>query len=74
MAQLAGLFPILEGKTVALPADWSAIAPHAGHELFARVLLAVIGLHLAGWLFHLLRRDGVAGRMWFGVRRSGRAG
>lgn len=71
MAQLAGLFPILEGKAVALPSDWSAIAPHAGHELFARVLLAVLLLHVAGFVFHAVRRDGVPGRMWFGARRAG---
>jgi cytochrome b561 len=70
MAQFAGLFPILQGQPVTLPTDWSAIAPHAGHELFALVLLAVLGLHVAGWLFHLVRRDGVAGRMWFGKRTS----
>ena len=70
MAQLAGLFPILEGKAVTLPTDWSAIAPQAGHELFARVLLAVLALHVAGFVYHLVRRDG-AGRMWFGARRAG---
>lgn len=70
MAQLAGLFPILEGKAAALPADWSTIAPHAGHELFARLLLAVLALHVAGYLYHLLRRDGMAGRMWFGARTT----
>jgi cytochrome b561 len=69
-AQLAGLFPILEGKPVTLPTDWSTIAPHAGHELFARVIVAVIGLHLAGWLYHAVRRDGTAARMWFGARRA----
>lgn len=69
MAQLAGLFPLLEGKPVSLPEDWSAIAPHAGHELFANVLIAMIALHLAGALYHMVKRDGVARRMWFGARK-----
>lgn len=69
-AQLAGLFPLLEGKPVTLPADWSAIAPHAGHALFANVLLALIALHFAGALYHMIKRDGAAGRMWFGKRTA----
>jgi cytochrome b561 len=70
MAQLAGLFPLLEGKSVTLPEDWSAIAPHAGHELFANVLIALIVLHFAGAAYHMAKRDGVAGRMWFGKRAA----
>ncbi len=70
MAQLAGLFPLLEGKPVSLPADWSAIAPHAGHELFANVLLALIALHFAGALYHMIKRDGTARRMGFGARTA----
>jgi cytochrome b561 len=70
MAQLAGLFPLLEGKAVTLPSDWSAIAPHAGHQLFANVLIALIALHFAGALYHMIKRDGAAGRMWFGKRRA----
>ncbi|MEQ5787178.1 cytochrome b/b6 domain-containing protein [Erythrobacter sp. NFXS35] len=70
MAQLAGLFPLLEGKPVTLPEDWSAIAPHAGHELFSGVLIGLILLHFAGALYHMLKRDGVAGRMWFGKRKA----
>jgi cytochrome b561 len=70
MAQLAGLFPLLEGKPVSLPADWSAIAPHAGHALFANVLLALIALHFAGALYHMIKRDGTARRMGFGARTA----
>lgn len=70
MAQLAGLFPLLEGKPVTLPADWSAIAPHAGHELFSGVLIGLIALHFAGALYHMVKRDGAAGRMWFGQRKA----
>lgn len=70
MAQLAGLFPLLEGKPVTLPEDWSEIAPHAGHELFANVLLGLIALHFAGALYHMIKRDGTARRMWFGKRTA----
>lgn len=68
MAQLGGLFPILEGKPVKLPTDWSTIAPHAGHDLFSSVLIGLIALHLAGALYHMRKGDGVAKRMWFGRR------
>jgi cytochrome b561 len=70
MAQLAGLFPLLEGKPVTLPTDWSAIGPHAGHELFSGVLIGLIALHFAGAVYHMVKRDGVAKRMWFGKRTA----
>lgn len=69
-AQLAGLFPLLQGQPVTIPEDWSAIAPHAGHELFANVLLVLIAVHFAGALYHMVKRDGVAGRIWFGKRTA----
>ena len=64
-AQLAGILPLLGGEAVRLPTDWSGIAPYAGHALFSGVLLAVLALHVVGWMYHLVRRDGLAGRMWF---------
>jgi len=70
MAQLAGLFPLLEGKPVILPEDWSTIAPRAGHELFSNVLIGLIVLHFAGAVYHMIKRDGVAKRMWFGTRTA----
>ena len=70
MAQLAGLFPLLEGKPATLPEDWSAIAPHGGHELFANVLLVLIAIHFAGALYNMIKRDGAAGRMWRQTRRN----
>lgn len=69
-AQLAELFPLLQGETVSLPQDWSEIAPHAGHELFSSVLIGLIALHFAGALYHMVKRDGTAGRMWFGKREA----
>jgi len=69
-AQLAGLFPLLQGQPVTIPSDWSQIAPHAGHELFANVLLVLIAVHFAGALYHMAKRDGVAGRIWFGKRTT----
>jgi cytochrome b561 len=39
------------------------------HFFFARMLMALIALHVTGALYHLfVRRDGLFGRMWFGRR------
>jgi cytochrome b561 len=67
-AQLGGLFPILEGKPVELPADFDAIQPFAGHVLFSSVLIALIALHIGAVAWHLIKRDNVLPRMWFGAR------
>ena len=67
-AQLGGLFPILQGQPVELPTDFKAIQPFAGHVLFSSVLLALIALHIAAVVWHLVKRDNVLPRMWFGSR------
>lgn len=68
-AQLAGLFPILEGKSVPLPASFDVVPPFAGHVLFASLLLGLLALHVAAALWHaFVKRDGIFGRMWFGAR------
>lgn len=36
------------------------------HELAATALVALAAVHALGGLYHLLRGDGVFGRMWFG--------
>jgi len=70
-AQLGGLFPILEGKSIALPQSFDAIPPFAGHALFSTVLLGLIALHFVAALWHAFaQRDNVLPRMWFGARRS----
>jgi cytochrome b561 len=70
MAALGGLWPILSGGTVALPPSFSVLPPHAGHELFARLLIGLIALHLAAALWHGLSGHRVWGRMWFGRRSA----
>lgn len=68
IAALAGLFPLLSGAQVALPPSFEAFPPHAGHELFSRVLMALILLHVLGAVWHWLAGDSIWGRMWFGKR------
>lgn len=68
-AQLGGLFPILQGRAITLPADFENIPPYAGHVLFSSVLLALIILHVAAVGWHLwMKRDNILPRMWFGAR------
>ncbi len=68
MAQLGGLFPLLQGQPVDLP-DFGTLPPHAGHVLFSSLLIALIALHAGAALWHQFgRRDGVLGRMGFGSR------
>ena len=67
-AQLGGLFPILAGEPVILPANFETIQPFAGHVLFSSVLIALIALHLGAVGWHLVKRDNVLPRMWFGAR------
>lgn len=69
MAQMAHLFPLLQGVGVPLPASFEQLPPYAGHALFATVLLALIALHLAGTAYHyILRKENLLSRMWFGPR------
>jgi cytochrome b561 len=49
-----------------LPADFWQYPPRFVHGLFAKFLMAVIGLHFAAALFHqFVRRDRLLSRMWF---------
>lgn len=68
MAALAGLWPLLSGGTVVLPDSFSSLAPHAGHELFSRLLIGLVVLHIAAAIWHAVRRDPVFRRMGFGRR------
>jgi cytochrome b561 len=71
IAQFAGLFPLLGGRAVALPADFHELEPFIGHEVFSRVLIALVVLHLAGFAYHWWsKRENILPRMWFGNRRS----
>ena len=66
----AGLFPIVFGNSDdALPGDLTVLPQRVAHDLFARLLLALIVLHFAAALFQqFVRKDGLLGRMWFGKR------
>ncbi len=68
MAALGGLWPILSGGAVVLPETFALLPPHAGHELFARVLIGLIAVHLLAALWHAGTGKSVWGRMWFGNR------
>lgn len=68
MAALGGLWPILSGQPVELPASFAVLPPHAGHVLFSRILIALIVLHVAAAVWHAMRRERIFGRMWFGRR------
>lgn len=70
MAALAGLWPILSGGTVKLPASFSELPPHAGHELFARLLIGLAIVHVLAAAWHSVSGEGIWGRMWFGRRRA----
>jgi len=68
-AQLAGIFPILEGKAVVLPNSFDAFPPFAGHVLFSSALLGLLVLHVAAAAWHgTVKRDSILPRMWFGAR------
>ena len=67
IALQSGIFPLLGGMEVSLPADFMVYPPRIGHGLVARLLLALIALHVGAALYHqFVRKDGLLGRMWFG--------
>lgn len=67
IASQSGIFPLLGGGEVLLPADFMVYPPRIGHGLVARLLLGLIALHVGAALYHqFIRRDGLLGRMWFG--------
>ena len=64
-----GLFPLLGGEPVALPASFETAPPFAGHETFALVLIALVALHVAGVIYHRIAKgENILPRMWFGSR------
>ncbi len=69
MAALAGLWPLLAGGEVDLPRSFAELPPHAGHRLFARLLLGLIILHVGAAIWHAIRGQPIWHRMWFGPRR-----
>lgn len=57
------------GSGQPLPEDFRLLLPRSVHGLMAKVLMALIGLHVLGALFHQFRlKDRLLSRMWFGSR------
>lgn len=69
LALQAGLPDIVFGGAGSLPESFSAFRPRRVHGLLARLLLALIALHVLAALYHqFVRRDGLLRRMSFGKR------
>lgn len=70
MSIAAGLPAIVFGGQGSLPADFSHLAARGVHGVAAKVLIALVVLHVAAAVYHQwVRRDGLLARMGFGSRR-----
>ena len=66
MMVLSGAGSIIFGQGGVLP-DFSKFAPRVPHGIGARLLIALLVLHVGAALYHhFFRRDGLLKRMWFG--------
>ncbi len=66
MMALSGAAPLIFGGESALLPDFWKYPPRIPHALGARLLLALLGLHVGAALYHhFVRRDGLLWRMWF---------
>ncbi len=66
MIALSGAAPIIFGGEGALPPDFWKYPPRVAHGVGARLLLALLALHVGAALYHhFVRRDGLLWRMWF---------
>ncbi|HLJ00915.1 MAG TPA: cytochrome b/b6 domain-containing protein [Bradyrhizobium sp.] len=67
LALQAGLPAVIFGHAgAAIPADFGQYPPRFVHGLFAKFLIALVGLHFAAALFHqFVRKDRTLSRMWF---------
>lgn len=70
LANMAGLPDIVFfGSGETLPADFNAFGPRAAHGILAKILFALIILHVLAALYHqFFLKDNLFGRMWFGKR------
>jgi cytochrome b561 len=67
----AGLPAIVFGGQGSLPPDFSHLAARAVHGIVAKLLIALVALHVAAAAYHQwVRRDGLLSRMGFGPRRG----
>ncbi len=67
-AVISGLPDIVFNNSgVALPEDFNHILPRLFHGVIAKVLFAMIFLHVLATLYHqFVRKDSLISRMWFG--------
>lgn len=57
------------GSGQALPENFHHLLPRNVHGLMAKLLMALVALHVLGALFHQFRlKDRLMSRMWFGPR------
>lgn len=70
IAVLAGLPDIVFfGSGAPLPETFTTYPPRIVHGIVAKLLIALIALHVGAALFHqFVRRDWLLSRMWFGQR------
>ena len=67
MAILADLPAIVFGGHGSLPARFDTLPLHAVHSFAAKVLIAALGLHISGALYHqFFLKDGLLSRMGLG--------
>lgn len=65
IAVQARLIDVLRGNAP-FPSDFMIYPPRLGHGLTSRILLGLIGLHIAAALYHqFIRKDNLLARMWF---------
>ena len=58
---------VFRGSGAPLPETFAGIAPRTVHGIVAKLLIALIALHVAAALYHhFVRRDGLLRRMTFG--------
>ena len=66
MMALSGATPTIFGGAGALLPDFWKYPPRLAHGIGARLLLALLVLHVGAALYHhFVRRDGMLWRMWF---------
>ncbi|WKD48474.1 cytochrome b [Microbulbifer spongiae] len=69
MVILSGAGPIIFGGDLATLTDLFDYPPRRPHGIGARVIIVLLILHVGAALYHhLLKRDQLLRRMWFGAR------
>jgi len=67
MSIQANLPAAVFGMTAPLPASFEHLVPRQAHGFIAKLLVALVSLHIAAALYHqFVRRDSLLLRMWWG--------